>query len=301
MTLVKISLAQHSPVYLNKEESISKACQLITEAASKGAKLILFPEAFIPGYPDWVWVLKNSQGADLNALYIDLLNNSVSVPDDSTDKLCNAAKDAGIYVGIGINERNSESSNASLFNSLLIINDKGEIEATHRKLIPTGGERTVWSQAAGLTDSIVETPFAKVGGLICWENYMPLPRVRLYELGMQILLAPTWDKSDNWIQSMQHIAREGGVFVLSCCAAIKMDDIPDRYEFKKEYPGKRSWINVGNSCVIDPKGRIIAGPLFEKQELLYADLDLDLIKEAKRLFDVAGHYARPDIFQLKHS
>jgi len=301
MTTVKISLAQFSPVYLNKDESINKACQLIKDAAKEGAKLILFPEAFIPGYPDWVWVLKNSQGAELNALYVELLNNAVSVPDDSTQKLCKAAKESGIYVGIGINERNSEGSDASLINSLLIINDKGEIETTHRKLIPTGGERTVWGQAAGITDKVVESPFGKIGGLICWEAYMPTPRVRLYELGVQILLVPTWDKSDNWIQSMQHIAREGGVFVLSCCTAIRMDDIPDKYEFKKEYPGEREWINTGNSCVIDPKGRIIAGPLAEKQELIFADLEMDLIKEAKRMFDVAGHYARPDVYQLKIS
>lgn len=301
MKTVKISLAQYSPCYLDKEKSIAKACKLIKKAAKEGAKLILFPEAFIPGYPDWVWVLKNSQGAELNALYIELLNNAISVPDDSTKKLCKAAKEASIYVGIGINERNSENSNSSLFNSLLIINDKGVIETTHRKLIPTGGERTVWGQAAGVTDKVVESSFGKIGGLICWEAYMPLPRVRLYELGVQILLVPTWDKSENWIQSMQHIAREGGVFVLSCCSAIQMDDIPDKYGFKKEYPGNRTWINSGNSCVIDPKGRIIAGPLAEKQELLFAELNLDLIKEAKRMFDVAGHYSRPDVYKLKIS
>jgi nitrilase len=260
MNSVKICLAQHSPVFLNKEESIKKACSLIKEASDNAAELILFPEAFIPAYPDWVWLLKNSQGAELNALYVKLLDNSISVPDESTKILCNAAKEASIYVAIGINERNSESSNTSIFNSLLIINNEGKIESTHRKLIPTGGERTVWSQAPEISDKIIETPFGKIGGLICWENYMPLARVRLYELGIQLFLSPTWDKSDNWIQSMQHIAREGGVFVLSCCTAIRMDDVPDSLEYKKEYPKNREWINAGNSCVIDPKGKIIAAP-----------------------------------------
>ena len=215
------------------------------EAGENGANLIVFPEAFISGYPDWVWLIPNSKGTDLNELYLKLIENAVSVPDDSTDKLCKAAKKAGINVVIGIHERNTETSNASLFNSLLFIDDQGVILGKHRKLIPTGGERLIWSQGDGSTLCSYNTSAGKIAGLICWENLMPLARNAIYESGTQILASPTWDKSPNWIQSMQHIAREGGIFVISTCMSLKMDDIPDEYEFKKLYPEGREWINVG--------------------------------------------------------
>lgn len=127
---------------------------------------------------------------------------------------------------------------------------------------------------------------------------MPLARQAMYSWGVQILAAPTWDKSPSWQQSMQHIAREGGMFVISCCQGLKMSDIPEEYKFKSYYPDDREWINTGNSCIINPKGEIIAGPLNEKQNILYAELDLTLITSAKRMFDAAGHYARPDVFEL---
>ena len=295
---LKVAAAQLAPVFLNKEKTVEKACAAIAEAASQGAELIVFPEAFISGYPDWVWLIPNSKGAELNALYQKLVENAVSVPDDATAELCKAAKEAKVNVVIGMNERNTETSNASLYNSMLFINEKGEILGKHRKLIPTGGERLIWAQGDGSTFEAYDTSVGKLGGLICWENFMPLARNGMYELGTQILAAPTWDKSPNWLGSMQHIAREGGLFVISVCMALKMDDIPDELEFKKLYPEGREWINTGNSCIIGPNGKFLAGPLDAEEGILYADIDLQEIIAAKRMFDVAGHYARPDVFNF---
>ena len=198
---------------------------------------------------------------------------------------------------MGMNERNSETSNASLFNSLLFINDEGLVLGKHRKLIPTGGERLIWSQGDGSTLASYETNAGRLGGLICWENFMPLARNAIYELGTQILAAPTWDKSANWLISMQHIAREGGLFVISTCMPLRTKDIPDALDFKHLYPEGRDWINTGNSAIIAPNGKILAGPLEADEAILYADIDLDDIIKAKRMFDVVGHYSRPDVFK----
>ncbi|MEX0845500.1 MAG: carbon-nitrogen hydrolase family protein [Balneolaceae bacterium] len=296
---IKVAAAQLSPVFLNKEKTVKKACTAISEAGKKGASLIVFPEAFISGYPDWVWLIPNSKGAALSELYVKLVDNAVSIPDVSTDQLCKAAKSAGINVVMGLHERNTETSSASLFNSLLFISDEGKILGKHRKLIPTGGERLVWSQGAGNTLRSYPTSAGQLAGLVCWENFMPLARNAIYEAGTQILASPTWDKSPNWLQTMQHIAREGGLFVISTCMALKMKDIPDMYEFKNLYPEGREWINVGNSCIIAPTGQIIAGPLEAEEDILYADINLQDIVIAKRMFDVVGHYSRPDVFRFE--
>lgn len=295
---IKVAAAQLSPVFLNKEETVKKACKAIKEAGKNGAELIVFPEAFISGYPDWVWLIPNSKGAELNELYLKLVENAVSIPDSSTDVLRKTAKEANINVVMGMHERNSESSNASLFNSLLFIDNNGVILGKHRKLIPTGGERLVWSQGDGTTLITYDSSVGKIAGLICWENFMPLARNAIYEAGTQILVSPTWDKSLNWLQTMQHIAREGGLFVISTCMALKMDDIPDEYDFKNLYPDGREWINMGNSAIISPNGQIIAGPLESQEGILYADLNLQDVIKAKRMFDVVGHYSRPDVFNF---
>jgi nitrilase len=283
---------------MNRRESVEKACALIGEASRGGARLIVFPEAFIPGYPDWVWLVKNSAAAVLNQYYRELLDNAVTMPDASTEALCRAARSAAIHVAIGVNERNAEASGASLFNTLLYISDEGRVLGAHRKLVPTGGERTVWAQGDGTTLHAVDTPLGRLGGLLCWENYMPLARQALYQDGVQIHLAPTWDSGEPWLLAMRYIAREGGMFVINCCQALRADEIPDRYEFKTLYPQGREWINQGNSCIIDPMGKVLAGPAKGTQEILYADLDLGLIPDAKRMFDAAGHYARPDVFRF---
>ncbi|GAB4295606.1 MAG: carbon-nitrogen hydrolase family protein [Ignavibacteriaceae bacterium] len=293
-----IAAAQIAPVFLNKKKTVEKACEAIRSAAEAGARIVLFPETFIPGYPDWIWCVPNNRAKILNELYAELIENSVSVPDKDTDKLCRTAKQAKISIAIGIHERNTDRSGGSLFNSLLFINEKGEIAGIRRKLIPTSAERLLWAQGDGKDLKALELNGLKTGGLICWENLMPLARQALYEKGIQILLSPTWDKSDSWINSMKHIAREGGIYIVSCCSAIRLKDIPDNYEFKSFYPDKREWINPGNSCIINPKGEIIAGPATETEEIIFAEFHPEMISFARRMFDPAGHYSRPDVFEF---
>lgn len=295
---VTVAAVQMPPVFLNRKATVEKACDLIAQAGRDGADLIVFPEAFIPAYPDWVWLVPGGKKAVLNDLYAELIANAVTIPDEATVQLCQAAKKTGVHVAIGINERNAEASNATLYNTLLYIGGRGNIVGKHRKLVPTGGERLVWGQGDGSTLRAYDTPFGKLSGLICWENYMPLARAALYTWGTQIYVAPTWDASDIWLASLRHIAKEGGLFVIGCSMALHRDDIPDRYAFKELYAPQKTWINPGNSCVVDPRGTIIAGPLNQEKTILYAELDLTLIPAAKWVFDVAGHYARPDVFKF---
>lgn len=296
-TKIKIAAAQLTPVFLNKEKTVQKVCDAIVEAGKKGAKLIVFPEAFISGYPDWVWSIPPHKTERLNNLYVKLVKNAVSIPDETTNRLCKAAKTANINVVIGMNERNSETSNSSLYNTILFIDDKGIILGKHRKLMPTNCERLIWAQGDGSTLKSYNTSAGKLGGLICWENFMPLARNAIYESGAQILASPTWDKGDDWLGSMQFIAREGGLFVISVCMTLHIDDLPE--EIKNIYAENKKWISTGNSCIINPLGKIIAGPSDSKEGLLYADIDLQEIIAAKRRFDVVGHYARPDVFRFE--
>ena len=290
-----IAAAQAAPIFLNREATIQKACDLIIEASHKDAQLIVFPEAFVPTYPDWVWVTPPSQDL-LNDLYVELIENAI--PDHATEKLCQVAKKAKMHVVIGVNERNSESSNASLYNTLIYIDSEGNIMGKHRKMIPTGGERLVWAQGDGSTLDTYDTPFGKLGGLICWENYMPLARYAMYSWGTQIYVAATWDSGDLWLSTLRHIAKEGGMFVIGCCIAMKVDDIPDRYEFKKLYRKDKEWVNTGDSAIVNPRGEFIAGPLRMEEGILYAEVDLKQIPASKWILDVAGNYARPDIFRF---
>ncbi len=294
-----VAAAQAAPIFLDRKATLEKACDLIAEAGRAGAKLIVFPEAFLPAYPDWVSIIPANRPDLLNALYVELVENSISIPDDSTEKLCRTARKSKINVVMGINERNREASNASLCNSLLYINDSGSILGKHRKLVPTASERTLWSPGDGSTLETYATSAGILGGLICWENYMPLARNAMYIRGIQVYVAPTWDSGCMWISTLQHIAKEGGVFVIGCCMPFRKRDIPNRYEFKHLYPEETEWINPGNSCIIAPNGKIIIGPVKEKEEILYAEIDLKQILESKRTLDVAGHYARPDVFDFK--
>ena len=293
---IKVAAAQLSPIFLNKEKTVDKACEAILEAGKKGTKLIVFPEAFIAGYPDWVWLYPPNKTKELNNLYVQLVENAVSIPDNTTDRLCKTAKKANINVVIGMNERNTETSNSSLYNTLLFIDENGSILGKHRKLMPTNCERLIWAQGNGSTLKSYDTSVGKIGGLICWENFMPLARVALYEAGIQILCSPTWDKGSDWLETMRHIAREGGVFVISNCMTLHKDDLPD--DLKKIYPEEKKWISTGQSCIINPNGELISGPLDSKEGILYAEIDLQEIIAAKRRFDVVGHYARPDVFNF---
>ena len=293
----KVAAAQLTPVFLNKEKTVDKACEAIIEAGKNGAALIVFPEAFISAYPDWVWLYPPHKNKELGELYVKLVENAVTIPDNSTEKLCKAAKAAKINVVMGMNERNAETSNSSLYNTILFIDDEGEILGKHRKLMPTNCERLIWAQGNGTTLKSYDTNVGKLAGLICWENFMPLARNAIYESGAQILASPTWDKGENWLGSMQHIAREGGLFVISNCMTLHIDDLPK--ELKAIYPEDKKWISKGLSCIIDPFGKVIAGPLDSKEGIIYANIDLQDILVAKRRFDAVGHYARPDVFIFK--
>jgi nitrilase len=294
----KVAAVQAAPVFLDLDATLDKACRLTAEAAGAGAKLIVFPEAFVPAYPDWVWVLPLSERAQVKALYAELLANAIDVPGPAVDRLGQAAREAGAWLVIGVNERNSEASGTSLYNTLLFFDERGRLAGKHRKLIPTAGERLVWARGDGSTLQVYDTPHGRLGGLICWENYMPLARYAMYAWGVQILISSTWDRGEPWLSTLRHIGAEGRTFVVGCCQAVHRDDIPDRCEFKRLYPKDRTWLNVGDSMVVDPEGGIIAGPLHEAQGILYADIEPERLGRARWMLDVAGHYGRPDVFEF---
>lgn len=296
---IKVAAVQAAPVFLDRDATIEKACDLIAAAGREGARLIAFPESFIPTYPDWVWAVPPGETGLLNELYGEFLAQSVTIPSPATERLCQAARAAEAYVVVGVSERNAEASGASLYNTLLYIDLQGNLLGKHRKLVPTGGERLVWAQGDGSTLDVYDTPFGRLGGLICWENYMPLARYSLYAWGVQFYVAATWDRGEPWLSTLRHIAKEGRLVVLSSCIALRKGDIPDRYEFKRRfYANADEWINIGDSAIVGPEGEFLAGPVREKEEILYADVDALQVRGPKWMLDVAGHYSRPDVFEL---
>jgi len=297
---IRIAAIQASPVFLDATATVDKACDLIQEAGANGADLAVFPEAFVPGYPIWVWFIPPGQTHPLRALYARLLENALTVPGPLTDRLCTAARDAGVTVAIGINERNAEASATTLFNTILYIGADGAILGKHRKLMPTAGERLIWGQGDGSDLEVYDLPFGRLSGLICWENYMPLARAALWTWGTQILVAPTWDRGEPWISTLRHGAKEGRSVVVGCCSAVHIDQIPDDLAFKSEYlAGKGPWLNPGGSVIVDPDGKVLAGPAMEEETILYAEVHPDQLTGPRWQLDVAGHYARPDVFQLR--
>jgi nitrilase len=261
----RIAAIQASSVFLDRDASIEKACALIREAAAGGATLAVLPEAFVPGYPLWVWFIPSGRTHPLRALFSELHRNSIAIPGPQTKRLGEVAADCGITVAIGVNERNSEASDSTLYNTLLYIGANGEVLGKHRKLIPTAGERLVWGQGAEAGLEVFDLPFGRLSGLICWENYMPLARYALAAQGEQIHVAPTWDRGEPWISTMRHVAKEGRCFVVGACQAFHKDDIPDALGFKQEYlAGIEGWINPGSSVIVDPDGKLVAGPLDAK-------------------------------------
>ncbi len=293
-----IAAIQATPVFLDRSATIDKACDLIATAGREGAKLAVFPEGFVPTYPDWIWVLPPKENRIMTELYAELLKESVTVSGDDVKKLCGAAKQAGIHVVMGVNERNNEASGSSLYNTILYIDEDGKLLGKHRKLIPTAPERMVWAQGDGSTLEVYDTKIGKLGGLICWENYMPLARYSMFAWGTQLYVAPTWDNGEPWLSTLRHIAKEGRVYVVGCCSPVQLKDIPDRYEFKKFYDKAKEWINVGDSAIVNPDGKLIAGPLNKQEGILYAEVDPAFMTGPRWKLDVAGHYARPDVFQL---
>jgi nitrilase len=296
---IRVAAVQAAPVFMDREATIEKAIRLINEAAKNGAKLAVFPETFIPTYPDWIWFVPPGQIALNQQLYGELLAQSVAINSPAIDTLCQAAEDAGIYVSMGINERNDNASGGSLFNTNILMDPQGNLIGRHQKLVPTVSERTVWAYGDPSTLDVYDTEMGKVGGLICHENYMPLPRYSLYARGIEIYLAPTYDEGDTWQSTLRHIGREGRVYVIGCCMVLRKEAVLARFpELEPYYKDAGEWINSGNSMIADPEGNILAGPLSKEEGILYADVDPNVIRNTRWNLDVAGHYSRPDAFQL---
>jgi nitrilase len=296
----RIAVVQRPPVLLDREGTVQAAVAAVAEAARGGAKLVIFPEAFIPGYPVWIWRLK--PGADMalaTRLHGLLLDQSVDLARGDLDPLCVAARAHAVTLVCGMHERDSEFSRTTLYNTVVVIGSDGTVQNRHRKLIPTNPERMVWGvgDASGLR--VVDTPSGRVGTLLCWESYMPLARYALYAQGVEIYVAPTYDAGEAWIGTMQHIAREGGCWVVGSGLAMQASDLPPEFpERTRLYPEPEEWINPGDSVVVAPWGKIEAGPLSRQTGILYADVDAARCGTARRSLDVAGHYARPDVFDL---
>jgi nitrilase len=297
---VKVAVVQAAPVLFNREATVDKACQLIGEAAGKGSQLVLFPEAFIPAYPrglsfGMVVGSRSPEGRRTWQVYWD---NAVEVPSPAIEALGTAVQEAGVYMAIGVIERDSRFSRGTLYCTLLYFGPDGQLLGKHRKLKPTGAERLIWGEGDGSTLAAFDTELGRVGGLICWENYMPMARMAMYGKGVELYLAPTADARDTWQCTLRHIACEGRCFVLGCNQFVTKDMYPPNLEGVDELSEQPDVICRGGSVIVSPFGEVLAGPLYDQEGILYAELDMGEIVRGKVDFDVVGHYARPDVFQL---
>lgn len=296
----KIAVVQHPPVLLDREATLERAVGLTEEAAKADAEVVVFPEAFIPGYPTWIWRLRPGGDIGLTGeLHQRLLANSVDLAAGELQPLLDAARRHGVWLLCGVNEREGQFSRGTLYNTYLTIGSDGEVRNRHRKLMPTNPERMVWGFGDGSGLRVIDTPCGRIGALVCWESYMPLARFAMYAQGVEVYVAPTWDSGDEWIGTMQHIAREGRCWVVSSGTSLRASDIPADMPRRDElYPDGDEWVNGGDSVVVEPGGKLVAGPLRREHGVLYVDVDPAKVGVARRSLDVAGHYARPDIFQL---
>ncbi len=296
----KVAVVQASPVLFNREATIEKTCRLILEAAEKDVKLILFPEAFIPAYPRGLsfGAVVGSRSSAGRLTWQRYWENAVDVPGPAVEIIGEAVREAGVYLAIGVIERDTQFSQGTLYCTLLYFGPDGKLLGKHRKLKPTGSERLIWGEGDGSTLTVLETELGKIGGLICWENYMPLARMAMYSKGVELYLAPTADARDSWQSTLRHIACEGRCFVLGCNQFVTKEMYPDDLEGLDELDEHPDVICRGGSAIISPFGEILAGPLYDREGVLFADIDLAEVARGKFDFDVVGHYARPDVFQL---
>jgi nitrilase len=290
---VRIAAIQATPVILDAEASVEKAIGLLAQAASQGAQLAVLPETFVPLYPSKAWARQAAGFGGQDELWERLWSESVDVPGPLVDRLIDACRSHSIHCAIGVNERESQRP-GSLYNTLLLLGPDGLLHR-HRKLMPTMHERLFHGVGAGRDLNPVDTPIGRIGGLICWENRMPLARYAVYRGGPQIWLAPNADDSDGWLASMRHIAIESGAFVVSVPQFIPRAAFPE--DFPVELPGDREVFGRGGAAIIEPRsGEVIAGPLYDGEGIIVADCDLRKGLHAKRLFDAVGHYGREDVF-----
>jgi len=293
---VRAAVVQAASVGFDRERSLAKLERLVAQAAGEGARLAVFPEAFISAYPkglDFGAVVGNrtDAGRDHFRRYFE---SAIKVPGPDVERIAAAAREHSIHLAVGVIERDG----GTLYCTVLLFGPEAGYLGKHRKLMPTAAERLVWGFGDGSTLPVVDTPLGRVGTVICWENYMPMLRMAMYAKGVQLYCAPTADDRETWLSTIRHIALEGRCFVLSSCQFLRRSDlpadIPNRISDDPEAVLMR-----GGSAIVDPFGTVLAGPCFEGETILYADLDLDQVVRGKYDFDAAGHYSRPDVFQLK--
>jgi nitrilase len=284
---------QSTPVFLDRAATLELVAAEVVGAGRQNADLVALPESFVPGYPDWVWRQPPMSDGDWYARFVD---QAVVIDGSHLDPVRDAARDAQVWVALGVTER---LASGSLNNTVVYIDNRGGIAGRHRKLIPTGAERLVWGNGHQDLLTVVDIGGVKVGSLICWENYMPLARAAMYQKGIDVLLAPTWDNSDEWISTLRHIAKEGQIFVVGITAFLRGSDMPaDLTRVGELYGGDEDWMSRGNSTIVAPGGQILAGPLIGEAGTVSATLDLTRIAAGRRMFDPTGHYARPDVLTL---
>jgi nitrilase len=289
---VRVAAIQATPAILDGEGSVAKAVALLNEVADRGVQLAVLPECFIPVYPSNAWARRSAGFGGSDELWERLWANSVDVPGPLLDRLIEVCRQRQIFCTIGVNERESERP-GTLYNTLVYLGPTGLL-ARHRKLMPTHHERLFHGTGAGDDLEVIEAAGARVGGLICWENRMPLARYRVYQCGPQIWIAPTADDSDGWLASMRHIAIESGAFVVSAPQFIPAAAFPD--DFPVELPAGQDVFGRGGAAIIDPEwGDVLAGPLYDEEGIVLADCDLRRGLHAKRWFDSVGHYSRVDV------
>lgn len=297
--MTKIAAVQQPPVYYDRESCLERAGKIIEEASADGIECLVFSEAWMSGYPILVWnsLPTNGFGA-MSDIYRRMFESSVDLSKDQLKPICDAAKEHGIVVVMPINERESEMSASTIYNTMVTIDATGQILNVHRKVMPTGPERMVWGFGDARGINVVDTAVGRVGGLLCWENYMPLARAAVYAQNVEIYCAPTAAEGGVWHSAMRFIGREGSCFVVSTAPCVEASDIPEDLPTYAEYAGVGGWVATGDGIICNPLGEIIAGPMPKEKGFLTAEIDIGQIREARRAFDVMGHYSRPDIFQL---
>lgn len=292
---IRVAVVQAAPVAFDREFTLAKVRQLATDASGRGAQLIVFPEAFVSAYPRGMTfgAVVGSRTAEGREWYRRYWESSVEVPGEAADTLGEIARESAAYLVIGVVERDG----GTLYCTVLFFAPNGDYLGKHRKLMPTASERLIWGMGDGSTMPVFDTDVGKIGAAICWENMMPLYRTALYAKGVQLYVAPTADSRDSWLASMRHVACEGRCFVLSSNQFARRSDYPADYP--SDFPSDPDAIVTrGGSCIVNPLGEIIAGPVYDEEAILTADIDLDDIVRGKFDLDTVGHYARPDIFEL---
>jgi nitrilase len=296
---VKVACVQAEPVVLDREATLDKLASLTAEAARQGAQLVVFPETFVSVYPSSAWAKALAGWGDprARAAFADVVRSAVEVPGPAADRLGEIAREHAVWLVTGVNELDP-ARNGTVYNTLLHHAPDGSLALKHRKLVPTNHERMVWGQGDGGGLRAIETPLGRIGGLICWENYMPLARFSLYESGIEIYLAPTADDGDTWQATLVHIARESRAFVVAPAHFQRASAYPDDFPLGELLEG-HDVIGRGGSAILAPDGSYLAGPLYGEEGILYAELDPQRLLEERQRFDPAGHYHRPDVFRLK--